>query len=293
MTASRYGPAVLVVVALTGCHSTKCGIGTHEADGRVFTGGNIRDIDLDTFSTTAYLATETNGLVIVDVSDVTNPTVLSTTKTPSAVVAVAEDAGYVAIASWTDTRVYDVLDPASPAMVGATRITVPKTYPGDSGLRPDITGRELAVDLHGDVLYNGDWWTPYTFRVIPTNPAPYIYLPETVNLLSVPGDLDVGESASTTLEVHNDGNADLTLYNNWVDNAAFTVSPWQARIPPGGSTTLTITFTASVPPVLETGDTGAGTPVEEAWVPPHRVRRSAAAGSGRLPRGQHDRARRR
>jgi len=233
--------------------------------GHVITGGEARDIELNDFGNTAYIATESNGTVIVDVTDPTNPTILSTTTEPSAVVSVAESNGYLAVAAWNDARVYDVADPANPKIVGGSRIAVPKVYTGDDGSRPDITGRTLAVDIHNDVLYVGDWWTPYTYRVVPTRTAPYIYLPETVNLLSFPGDLAVGDSSEVTLEVQNDGNATMTLYNNWTDNPAFTVTPWQVQVPPGGSTTLTLTFTASVAPTLETGDTAvtAPVPVEE------------------------------
>ena len=77
------------------------------------------------------------------------------------------------------------------------------------------------------------------------------------------GDLPVGDSSQTTIEVRNDGNVDLTLYDNWVDNPSFTVSPWQVVIPPKGSTVLTLSFTASVAPSVSTGDTGAPLPVEE------------------------------
>jgi len=232
--------------------------------GHVVTGGNARDIVLNEFGTIAYLATETNGTVVVDVTDPTNPVVLSTTRAPSAIEAVSESNGYVAVAAWDDTRVYDVADPENPVFVAGTRLAVPKVYTGDDGSRPDITGRTLAVDLHDDVLYMGDWWTPYTYRFKPENRAPYEFLPEDVNLKAFPGDLALGESSQATLEVHNDGNEDLTLYNNWVDNPAFTVTPWQVRIPPGESTTLTLQFTASIAATVDTADTAAKpTPVEE------------------------------
>jgi len=233
--------------------------------GRVATGGNIRDIDLNDPGTIAYLATETNGMVTVDVTDPSNPTVLGTVKAPSAIEAVAESNGYVAVAAWDDTRVYDVADASNPTIVAATRLAVPKVYTGDDGSRPDITGRTLAVDLAGDVLFNGDWWTPYTYRFKPENGvAPYVFLPEDVNLLSFPGDLDVGQSSNATIEVYNDGNADLTLYNNWVDNPDFTVTPWQVLIPAGQSATLTLKFTPSIAPTVDTADTAAKpTSVEE------------------------------
>jgi LVIVD repeat len=231
----------------------------------VVTGGIAHDIELNAAGTHLYVALQSGGWSILDVSDPLAPQILSNTLESSSVVAIAEDAGWVSVAAWNDTRVYNVADPSNPARLGGVRIEVPKAYTGDEGERPDITGRTLATDIHGDILYNGDWWTPYTHYIHKdVTASPYIYLPETYAQITFPGDLAVGETSdAVTLDVYNYGTADLTLYDNWIDNPAFTVTPWQAVVPPGGKVTLTMTFTATQEPVAATGDTGAPALVEE------------------------------
>jgi hypothetical protein len=201
----------------------------------------------------AYVAAGSAGMVIVDVSDPAAPVVLSEISTDGSAVGVAYSDGRAYVAAWNDTRVYDVSDPAAPALLTSLRLTTEQDYESCTGdpevcvpdtTRPDPTARTLAVAASGDTLFVGNWWVPYSFHVFPERTAPHIVLPEDVALIDF-GPTQVGESSTHELTVKNDGTAPLTLYDNWIDNEAFSVSPSQVQIEPGESTVLTLTYTAS------------------------------------------------
>jgi hypothetical protein len=201
----------------------------------------------------AYVAAGSAGMVIVDVADPAAPTVLSEVETDGSAVGVAYSDGRAHVAAWNDTRVYDVSDPAAPAMLSSLRLTIQQDYENCSGdpevcvpdtSRPDPTARTLAVAATGDTMFVGNWWVPYAYQVFPERTAPHIVLPEDASLIDF-GPTEVGEASTRELLVKNDGTQPLTLYDNWIDNEAFTVSPSQVQIEPGESTTLTLTYTAT------------------------------------------------
>lgn len=221
--------------------------------GRAVLGGTAQDLVLE--GNLAYVAAGSGGMVIVDVSDPSAPAPLSSVPTYGNAVAVAVSAGRAYVADWNDIRVLDVADPAAPAQIAATRITINLDYetctgegdaevcvPDDS--RPDATARNLAVAAHDDVMFAGNWWVPSAFRVHPERVAPYLVLPEDVSLLDF-GPTPPGETRTLELPVSNHGTAPLTLYDNWVDSTAFTVTPPQLRIEPGQTGTLTLAYTAT------------------------------------------------
>jgi hypothetical protein len=219
--------------------------------GRVPFGGIAEDLVVA--DGIAYVAAGSAGLVLVDVADPAAPVVLSQVPTDGSAVGVAYAAGRAYVAAWNDTRVYDVSDPAAPTMLSSLRLTTEQDYENCSGdpevcvadtSRPDPTARNLAVAATGDTMFVGNWWVPYSFRVFPERTAPHIVLPEDVALIDF-GPTDVGTASTHELTVKNDGTAPLTLYDNWIDNEAFSVSPTQVKIEPGESTVLTLTYTAT------------------------------------------------
>ena len=209
--------------------------------GRATFPGVAHDITVD--GDVAYIAAEGGGLVIVDVSDKQDPQVLSITDTPGSAIAVDYDAGRVYLAAWNDARVYDVADPAHPAIIGAARLTVSKAYTGDGGDRPSITDRVLGVAGKGDYLFDGTWWTPNSFQIHAERTAPYIFLPENLSFLTFPGDVPAGGHSEQVIEVRNDGNEPLSVYDIWADNPTFTVDPPSLLIPPGQVATVSVMFT--------------------------------------------------
>lgn len=210
--------------------------------GQLFTGGVVRDLDVD--GDHAFLAAGGLGLVVVDISDPSAPTMVSATSTGGTAVRLGYDSGRVAVAAWNDTRVFDVSDPASPRLIGATRNERNKDYADDPGNeRPDITARTLGVDLHGDDLFVGNWMVPYTYAIHEDRLSPYMILPEDVFYMGI-GTVEVGQVGSYALRVTNDGTAPLTITDAWATHPDFAVSPASVVVPAGGSTTLTVSYTA-------------------------------------------------
>jgi hypothetical protein len=208
----------------------------------------------------AYVAAGSAGMVLVDVGDAAAPTVVSEVSTSGSAVGVAYSAGRAYVAAWNDTRVYDVSDPESPTLITSLRLTTEQDYESCSGdpevcvpdtARPDPTARTLHVAAAGDFMFVGNWWVPYSFQVFADRTAPHIGLPEDLSLIDF-GPTEVGATSTREVTVKNDGNAPLTLFDNWTDNAVFSVSPSEVRIEPGESTVLTLSYTATAS-TMETG----------------------------------------
>lgn len=219
--------------------------------GRVATGGQARDVRVDTREdrTTVYVAAAAEGLVVVDATDPARMSVIGQATMPGSAQRLDYAGDRVFVAAWNDVRVFDVADPATPAFIGAARLT--RRLPGTTGEpeddRPDVTSRTLGIAASStdpDILFAGNWHVPYSFRVHADRQAPFIYLPEEVNLIDF-GPVDQGDSASKQMLVRNEGREPLTLYSMWASNDSFAVEPPQLRVAPGSSGILTITYTAA------------------------------------------------
>jgi hypothetical protein len=210
--------------------------------GRLAIGGVQRDVQIT--GDFAYVAAGPLGLVIVDVSDPAAPAIVSTTPMPGTATRVGARGDRAAVAAWNDVRVFDVTDRGAPALIGAARIEQDQNYDGDDVGRPDITARSFGADIYGDHLFAGNWNTPYVYRIHEDRKAPYAVLPEDVYYMGI-GTVEVGATGTYTVDIENDGNAPLTVYDAWATNPAFTVSPPGAVIEPGGEAEFTITYTAT------------------------------------------------
>lgn len=207
--------------------------------GRVATGGQARGLALD--GRFAYVAAGSAGLVVVDVSTPAAPRVIGRAPTPGSAIRVDYSGGRAYVAAWNDARVYDVTVPARPRFIGAVRTT--KDLGGDDG-RPAVTSRTLGVAARGDVMFVGNWHQLYSYRVVPGRGAPSLSLPEEINLIDF-GPVATGASATVPLVLTNQGTAPLTVSSVLTDKPQFTVTPSQARILPGNTATVTLTYTAS------------------------------------------------
>jgi hypothetical protein len=215
--------------------------------GQVVTGGQATGVAVN--GDTAYVASGSAGLVVVDVSDLANPTIIGSAQMRGSAIRVAYSEGHVFVAAWNDARVYDVSDPTTPRFLGAVRVTQDDDVP--DGDRPAPTSRILGIAARGKDVFVGNWHVLYSYRLHPERTAPNILLPEAVSMIDF-GPVEVGQSNTLPLEVTNQGTAALTLVNNWVFGGAYTVTPRQARIEPGETAVLTLTYTPTTTE-LETG----------------------------------------
>lgn len=211
--------------------------------GTVAIGGNGKGITVE--GGIAYIAAGEAGLVVVDVADPAKPKVLATVKTPGIAVRTAYASGRVYVAAWNDTRVYDVSTPSAPKFIGAVRIqedllNTPFIEPD----HPFVTSRTLGVAAVGDVMFVGNWVNQYNYRVIAERIAPNLVVPEDANLVDF-GPIAPGKTKTLPFVLRNQGTAPLTLYNNWLTNKAFSVTPKQMRLAPGQEGTLSLSYTAT------------------------------------------------
>jgi len=205
--------------------------------GRAPTGGQASGVVVD--GDIAYVAAGSAGLVVVDVSDLANPMVVGTAEMPGSAVRVDYSAGQVFVAAWNDARVYDVSLPATPRFVGAVRLTKEGNLP--DGDRPAPTSRILGIAARNDEVFVGNWHVLYSYRLHSERRAPNIRLPEAASMIDF-GPVEIGQSNTLPFQVTNQGTAPLTLLSSRTFGSAFTAEPQQARIAPGETATLSLTF---------------------------------------------------
>lgn len=208
--------------------------------GRVATGGQAKGVVVN--GNFAYVAAGSAGVAIVDISDLTKPLVVGHAKMPGTALRVAYSENRIFVAAWNDVRVYDVTEPANPVFVAAVRI--PRDFDYEDLDRELPTMRIFGVAARGQDVFIGTWENPYSYRLEPARLAPNIRLPESAARTDF-GPTEVGKSKTIPFEVTNQGTAPLTLVDNWVSGSAFSVEPRQARIQPGETFTLNVTYLAS------------------------------------------------
>lgn len=213
--------------------------------GTVETGGVARGLAVS--GKMAYVAAGSAGLVIVDVSHLTAPRVVGEASMPGTAVRVDYSAGHAFVAAWNDARAYDVTDPTKPRFVGAARQTQQATYGPNAGDldagRPPVTVRNLGIAAHDDIVFIGNWWVLYSYRLHADRVAPNLLLPEDANTVDF-GEVAAGASKTQPIEITNQGTAPLSIFDSWTEGEDFAVSPKQVRIPPGEKATLEVRYTA-------------------------------------------------
>ena len=210
--------------------------------GKTATGGQARSVVVD--GAVAYVAAGSAGLVLVDVKNPAAPRVISRVTMPGTAVRVAYSRGRAFVAAWNDARVYDVTNASRPRFIGAVRLEEEARF--DTGenanaARPMVTARTLGIAAHNDVMFVGNWWVPYSYRLYPERVAPNMVLPEAASLIDF-GAVPVGQSNTIPIEITNQGTAPLLIEQNSVEGGSFSVSPSRVQIGPGRSTTLSVTY---------------------------------------------------
>lgn len=265
------------------------GLGVYRRDGDGFTrvggvAGFTNAWGVKARGDTVFVADGPGGLVTVDASDPTAPTVLGRAPTGGHArgLAVDGDVAYVA-AGAAGLVVVDVSDLSAPNVIGrvgtpgaAVRVDVsgdhafvaawrdarvydistpatPRlvgaarlTVDDDDpdGDRPAATSRVLGIAGRGTDVFVGNWHVLHSYRLHPKRRAPAIRLPETAALTDF-GRVEPGRSYTLSFEVTNQGTAPLTLLGNDVAGDAFRVEPTRVRVPAGDSVHLSLTFTPS------------------------------------------------
>lgn len=231
---------------------------------------------------TVFVADSAGGLVTVDATDPTNPTVLGRVVTggKASGVVVDGDIAYVAAGS-AGMVVVDVSDLANPTVIGQAEM------PG-SAIRVDYSAGHVFVAAWNDArvydvsdpsaprfvgavrltqrdddIADGDR-PASTSRVLGIAArgndvfignwhvlySYHLYPERQAPNIRLPeaaslidfGPVEAGQSATLPFEVTNQGTEPLTLLNNWVSGSAYSVTPRQARIAPGEKATLSLTF---------------------------------------------------
>lgn len=208
--------------------------------GRVTTGGQARDIALD--GNVAYVASGSAGLVVVDVSDLARPRIIGTAAMPGTALRLDYSEGRVFVAAWNDARVYDVSNPSTPQFVGAVRLTRELNVPEDD--RPAATSRILGIAARGTDVFVGNWHQLYSYRLFPDRRAPSLRLPEAAGMIDF-GPVPAGAERTLPVPITNQGTAPLSVFSVNVAGSTFEVAPSRARIAPGATARLSVTYRAT------------------------------------------------
>ena len=208
--------------------------------GRVAVGGQARGVVVN--GDFAYVAAGSAGVAVVDISDLSAPKVVGRAEMPGTALRLTYAEPHIFVAAWNDVRVYDVSTPATPRFVAAVR--VPREFNYADKDRELPTHRIFGVAARGQDVFIGAWEHPFAYRLEADRLAPNIRLPESSVRVDF-GAVAVGDKHTIPFEVTNQGTAPLTLVDNSINGAAFSVTPKQARIQPGASATLELTYVAT------------------------------------------------
>jgi hypothetical protein len=209
----------------------------------------------------AYVADNTLGIAVVDVSDPTAPVLLATVETagPTQEVVVQDDRLYAAVGS-AGIEIFSLADPSSPSRLGGM----------------DTAAAAVSVSVLGDVLWATNQEGVLAFDVSdPTSPLPLGAEPtaewamhvEAVDggamvadwailaefsllegVYSPEASLDrstlyfLGEDTTESLTLTNRGGSTLALSGLEIDDARLSAQVLEAELEPGFSTTIQLTL---------------------------------------------------
>ncbi len=188
--------------------------------GSLSTSGSAQDVVVS--GDLAYLAVGGQGLDIVDISSPQSPILVSNYDTPGSAIGVAVEDSLAFIADWDGIRVVRVSDPFDPDHAGWE----------------DTPVRAMGIDADGITAFVADWFTMRAYEYGPTTDADlYLPAPE-VDL----GDVEVGESADTTVLLVNTGGGTLTVDNILSSNPDFDIVPTAFSVSGSDTQTLEVSF---------------------------------------------------
>jgi len=220
--------------------------------GRMITEGPVKDIAPLGESVVA-IAEGQAGVSLIDVSDASSPSRLSTFETPGSALSMATSEGYLLLADWDSLRLYDATDRGVLRFLGSSDFLPPR-----QGSRPrhgdpnqswwgisatsDVTmmGLEFVVDefvmsLHGEILpgHRGA-----RFKL----PTPHIVFPVA----------QAGESLVRSIKLRSDGTEPVLVEANLAFDLQQPLPSGQVSqiapilVPPMGSTSLSLSIDVPV-----------------------------------------------
>ena len=196
------------------------------ADGDV--DGSPMSIDVD--GSTVFVGAGHGGVVIIDASNLASPSIANTVNTPGSSLQVSYADGHLHVADWNDLRVFDVSDPAAPAIVTTERL------PASAG-----APRVRAVAALGKTVFAGEWTAMHALALDPVGDAPDIRTNEDDLKFF---DINSGASRAGAVLVYNDGNAPLSAVVG-TQGDAFRVDVTELYIEPGQAGSVEVTYTAT------------------------------------------------
>ena len=200
--------------------------------GRLPIAGPAQYVEIDRERDIAYVAAGALGVVVVDVSDPAAPVELAVADTPGSALGVALAGGHAFVADWNDARVYDMSDPASPALVATEHINVGGSFP-----------RVLAVGARDDVAFLGEWTGLYSYRLLPDRPAADIRAHDSRFDAGV---LTPNDAYGAGLLVSNDGARTLNIHHvELTGPELFPISEAPISIAPGETRSIEVGMVAA------------------------------------------------
>ena len=208
-----------------------------------------------------YISDRDKGLVIVDISDVSNPKLLGEVPLSTSPQQLLFSQDHIFIAASSNIAIVDVSSPSAPVL----RVEHPthglaqrldkygdllaianwhdtRVYDVSTPEAPKIVAVQavedasMSVDIDGDVVYVGDWDVMRSYAMDSTLESPEITFDPTLTLTGGPGSL------TQLLSVRNDGNRKLHVDGIVCDNEAMAVSPSSFELTPDQTQTLTLTM---------------------------------------------------
>lgn len=189
--------------------------------------GLANDIVLSEDEQTAFLTLAADGVAAVDISDPTNPILLSTAETHGNAISMGKVGDILVVGSYAYAERFDVSDPTNivPAGWDATKVYA--------------MGADAGVNSQGDtLLVVADWRGMAVY-------APSADLAGDIEVYPLRLDFGVTEaSVDTTVRVRNNGAGSLTV-SSIVHPAGLSVTPTSFTLGPGETQPVTVTAPAS------------------------------------------------
>ena len=183
----------------------------------------------------AYVAASSR-IAAVDISDITNPTLIGEVETAGTAVALSVGINdTLLVAEWERVRGYDIFDPTN-MLPELSEVAPPKVGALFSRV---LT---LVADPDNERAFVGEWNGLHAYSQTACAVGPDVET--TPDQISFPT-VDPGSADIASLVIRNNGNRDLVITDVMSNDGALTVNPTALTIPPGAGDFVEVTFEPS------------------------------------------------